>query len=324
MELRYPAAQPPWLPAFGSSIIRCFKGLMDAPFRLWPVASADLPTATDFTGGLVWNRTSLTINWSDGTSWKAPQPEDADLTAIAALGTTGLLARTGSGAWSLRSIAGTANEIAVANGGGVLGEPTLSLPAALTFTGKTVTGGTFDGGSCTNLTSLTVDGNATIGDASTDAHTVNGSLAVAGASIQLDNNQYLRGKIAAGTTTRMIGINAADAFFVGSVDAAVANMNFSSNGVTWAQLTSTGLSLLTGSAYKINNVQLVGARKTGWSAHTGTAKRSANATYSGTAEAGYTQATIQALMDAVRDNTQATKALIDDLHATAGHGLIGA
>lgn len=75
--------------------------------------------------------------------------------------------------------------------------------------------------------------------------------------------------------------------------------------------------------YYVNGLQVVRARFTGWSVDTGTAKRTANATYSGTAEAGYTQATIQTLMDAVRDLSQTVKALKDDLHATAGHGLIG-
>lgn len=44
-----------------------------------------------------------------------------------------------------RTIVGTANEITVTNGDGVAGNPTISLPAALTFTGKTVTGGTITG-----------------------------------------------------------------------------------------------------------------------------------------------------------------------------------
>ena len=69
--------------------------------------------------------------------------------------------------------------------------------------------------------------------------------------------------------------------------------------------------------------KVVQARKTGWAVDTGTAKRTANATYSGTAEVAYTQATIQTLMDAVRDVSQTVKALKDDLHATAGHGLLG-
>lgn len=70
---------------------------------------------------------------------------DADLQAIAALTGTGILARTADGTWALRSIAGTANEITLTNGDGVSGNPTVSLPAAMTFTGKTVTGGTFTG-----------------------------------------------------------------------------------------------------------------------------------------------------------------------------------
>lgn len=71
------------------------------------------------------------------------QAYDADLSAVAALSTTGLIARTGAGAVAARTVTGTANEITVTNGDGVSGNPTLSLPAALTFTGKTITGGTF-------------------------------------------------------------------------------------------------------------------------------------------------------------------------------------
>lgn len=74
-------------------------------------------------------------------------------------------------------------------------------------------------------------------------------------------------------------------------------------------------------AYNFAGVQLLTARKAGWTADTGTAKRTANATYAGTAEAAYTQATIQALMNALRDATQTIKALKDDLLA---HGLLGA
>lgn len=68
---------------------------------------------------------------------------DADLQAIAALTGAGILARTADDTWALRAITGTANEITVTNGDGVAGAPTVSLPAALTFTGKAITGGTF-------------------------------------------------------------------------------------------------------------------------------------------------------------------------------------
>ena len=58
---------------------------------------------------------------------------------------TGLLARTGATSWTYRTATGTANEITFTNGDGVSGNPTASLPSALTFTGKTVTDGTFSG-----------------------------------------------------------------------------------------------------------------------------------------------------------------------------------
>lgn len=58
------------------------------------------------------------------------------------------------------TIVGTANEITVTNGDGSAGNPTLSLPAALTFTGKTVTGGTF--ASITHSGTTTFPGNTVI------------------------------------------------------------------------------------------------------------------------------------------------------------------
>lgn len=71
------------------------------------------------------------------------QGYDADLDALATNSTNGLWARTGAGTGSARTITGTANEITVTNGNGGSGNPTLSLPSAITLTGKTVTGGTF-------------------------------------------------------------------------------------------------------------------------------------------------------------------------------------
>jgi hypothetical protein len=76
--------------------------------------------------------------------------------------------------------------------------------------------------------------------------------------------------------------------------------------------------------YKVAATQVVGARRTGWSTWTGTASRASRATYAGeTANALYTPSQLQVLMDHVRDNTQAFKALLDDLHANTGHGLVG-
>lgn len=57
-----------------------------------------------------------------------PQPWDADLTAIAALATTGFIVRTGAGTAATRNVTGTANHTTVINPDGVAGNTVLSNP----------------------------------------------------------------------------------------------------------------------------------------------------------------------------------------------------
>ena len=71
--------------------------------------------------------------------------------------------------------------------------------------------------------------------------TVSSGTITSTGDLQLNNAQYVRGKIAAGTSTRLLGINATDALFIGSVDAPIASMQFSNNGTSMAVLTTTGL-----------------------------------------------------------------------------------
>lgn len=86
-----------------------------------------------------------------------------DLSAVEGLSGTGIAARTATDTWTTRTITGTSNEITVTNGSGVSGNPTLSLPTAMTFTGKTVNGGTFTG-----ITDIAVaDGGTGASDAAT-------------------------------------------------------------------------------------------------------------------------------------------------------------
>jgi hypothetical protein len=59
------------------------------------------------------------------------QPLDSDLTAVAALATTGLIARTGTGTMAARTLTGPAAGITVTNGNGVSGNPTLALAGDL-------------------------------------------------------------------------------------------------------------------------------------------------------------------------------------------------
>ncbi len=55
------------------------------------------------------------------------QPLDADLTALAALSSTGIAVRTASNTWAQRSVATSGAGLTVSNGDGVSGNPTVSL-----------------------------------------------------------------------------------------------------------------------------------------------------------------------------------------------------
>jgi hypothetical protein len=78
----------------------------------------------------------------DGTTGGGAQIPTAGLDNLTST-SSGLVVADGANAFLARTLTGTANEITVTNGTGVSGNPTLSLPSALTFTGKTVTNGTF-------------------------------------------------------------------------------------------------------------------------------------------------------------------------------------
>ncbi len=95
-----------------------------------------LPTSLSSAGGKM-----IRVN-SGETAYEFQTPAQV-FTNLLATESNGLIAHAGSGAAEPRTITGTSNEITLANGDGVSGNPTVSIPSAVTFTGKTITGGTY-------------------------------------------------------------------------------------------------------------------------------------------------------------------------------------
>lgn len=127
------------------------------------LAGADLPSAIDAAKIADGSVSSTEFQYLSGvtsdiqTQISSKQPLDADLTAVAALSTTGLVARTGSGTATTRTLA-AGTGLSVANGDGVSANPTVSLA------NTAVTAGTY--GSTTESIQLVVDAQGRITSAS--------------------------------------------------------------------------------------------------------------------------------------------------------------
>lgn len=94
------------------------------------LSDARTPTAHN----QAWSTISATPTTLSGYGITDAQGMDSDLTAIAGLSTTGLVARTGAGIAATRTITGTANQVTVTNGDGLSGDPTLALPQSIATT----------------------------------------------------------------------------------------------------------------------------------------------------------------------------------------------
>jgi len=268
MDLRYPSAGPPWLRDFGASVIRLFKGLMDVPFRLWPVANADLPAAADYSGGLAWNATVSRVTYSDGAAWQQLQPWDATLGALAAFNSNGIIVQTAPDSFAGRTLVAPAAGLTIANPAGIAGNPTFALAndlaalEALTGTNTihyrsgadswsavaiggllSFAGGTLNVATGTSGGAIPLLNGANTWSAAQAFAAITATSATLSGTVQIANAQYLQGRTAGGTATRMLGLNASDIMFVGSVDAAISAINFNANGANWAQLSGSGLTV---------------------------------------------------------------------------------
>jgi hypothetical protein len=128
-------------------------------------------TAANLTAGLVSSIGSLTgdVTSSNRATTLATVNSNVGSFTNASLtvNAKGLVTAASSGTAAVTSITGTANEITVTG----TTTPTLSLPSALTFTGKTITGGTFN---AAQLRADTTSDTAVTGESSTDGTGVGG------------------------------------------------------------------------------------------------------------------------------------------------------
>lgn len=107
-------------------------------------------SATYATRTLTAPAAGITVSNGDGVSGNPTLALANDLSALEGLASTGIAVRSTTDTWVQRSVAGTANEIVVANGDGVSANPTISISTATILTGKTITGGAFSGGTWDN------------------------------------------------------------------------------------------------------------------------------------------------------------------------------
>lgn len=111
-------------------------GTGDSPqFTAVNIGAATDTTITRVSAGVIAVEGATLLTTATG------QGLDATLTALAAYNTNGMLVQTAADTFAGRTLTGTSNEITVTNGNGVSGNPTVSLPSAMTFSSKTVTGG---------------------------------------------------------------------------------------------------------------------------------------------------------------------------------------
>ena len=151
------ATQVPQITVNGKGLITAVSNVTITPAASSITGAGDLTRTNDTnvtltlggtpTGALL-KSASLTLGWAGtlavargGTGGGTASGTLLD--NIAGFASTGMLARTAAGTYAFRTITGTANEITVTNGDGVSGAPTLSIPTAVTFTGKTITGGIY-------------------------------------------------------------------------------------------------------------------------------------------------------------------------------------
>ena len=207
-------------------------------------------TAANLTAGLVTSIGSLTGDVTSSNRATTLATVNANVgsftNASLTVNAKGLVTAASSGTAAVTSITGTANEITVTG----TTTPTLSLPSALTFTGKTVTGGTFASGAFEGTvgatTPSTVAGTTgTFSDAVTGLtfNAVKLNLGLGNDSRSIALGDFALASTTTGTNNYAIGRSALNSTTTGSVNVAFGGAALALN-VTGDENTAIGPSAL--------------------------------------------------------------------------------
>jgi hypothetical protein len=183
-----------------------------------------------------------------------------DATNVAAAGavmdsdfsSSGLMTRTGAATYASRTLTGTTDEIAVSNGDGVSGNPTLSLPLTLNLSGKTVT---INGGSISGITDLAVadggTGASTVEDARNNLGVQQDVVTTRGDIVRGDSSGDVE-RLALGTTNQVLGSDGSDIVYLDPILQGTHVVNFHAS--CWEPATTDGCATLAANETSTNDV----------------------------------------------------------------------
>lgn len=181
---------------------------VDAAPTFRALVAADIPSHNQ-----AWSTITSTPTTLSGYGITDAQGLDSDLTALAGLSGTGIIARTASATFTERTLTGTSNRITVTNGDGVSGNPTfdigsdiVTLTGSQTLTSKALTAPDINGGTADALTSL---GIRSTGTGAFDLVFANSENLTAGRTLTVAVNDADRTLTVAGNAT-ISGTNTGD------------------------------------------------------------------------------------------------------------------
>jgi hypothetical protein len=193
------------------------------------------------------------------------QPADADLTALAAMSTTGMLVRTGNGTAASRQLAVSGTGLTISNADGVAGNPTVTSNATSANTASAVVARDASGNFSAGTITAALTGNATSADKLSTARTLSisgdatGSATFDGSAdkaiaLTLANSGVIAGTYSTVTVDAKGRVTAAT-----NAGGSMTGGSFSGGTITSSTIDSTAIGATTPSTGKFTTLTTTGA-----------------------------------------------------------------